>query len=727
MIQTTVLPPLELWGGHECTVNRVGERYFDQTERSGHGRRPADLDRFAALGIRTLRYPLLWERVVPAGAPDWSWADERLGRLRALGVRPIAGLVHHGSGPRHTSLLDPAFPAGLAAYARAVAERYPWIDAYTPVNEPLTTARFSALYGHWYPHARDDRSFVAALLNQCRAVALAMAAVRAVNPAAQLVQTDDLGSCQSVPALAYQAAFENERRWLAFDLLCGRVTPAHPLWGYLRWAGASEADLAWFQDHPCPPDVVGVNYYLTSERYLDGALAAYPPHTHGGNGREAYADVEAVRVRGVAPVGLRALLLAAWERYRIPLAVTEAHNGCTREEQLRWLAETWAAAAGARAAGADVRAVTLWALLGSYDWDSLVTRETGRYEPGAFDVSGPAPRPTALAGMAAELGAGQAPSHPVLDTAGWWRRPARLLYGDPAAPEAPSPWAAPLARAPRPLLIAGGGGLARAFARLCELRGLHCLLLGRGRLDPADPAVVAAALDAARPWAVVHAGGYGRVDAAEREPERCFRENVAGPGLLAAACAARGLPLLTFSSDLVFCGGERSPYLESSAPRPLSVYGRSKLEAEAAVLGAHPGALVARTSALFGPWDAQNFLAVVRRRLARGEPVAADAESIIAPTYVPDLVHAALDLLVDGAAGLWHLANAGAASWADLARWAAAADGHGEAAVQPRPAGAMGYLAPRPRYSVLGSERSALLPPLQDALERFRRECEMAA
>src|SRR5436305_8644849 len=213
-------PPLELWGGVESTINRVGDVYFGQLERTGHLRRLEDLDLFADLGIRAIRYPIQWERIAPNGPEhaDWSWADERLGRLHALGIRPIVGLVHHGSGPRHTSLTDPSFADGLAIFARAVAERYPWIESYTPVNEPLTTARFSGLYGHWYPHGRDARSFAAAIVNQCRAVALAMRAIRRVNPAARLVQTDDLGKAFSTPALAYQAEFENDRRWITWDL-----------------------------------------------------------------------------------------------------------------------------------------------------------------------------------------------------------------------------------------------------------------------------------------------------------------------------------------------------------------------------------------------------------------------------------------------------------------------------------------------------------------------------
>lgn len=429
-------PPLALWGGVECTVNRVGDRFFDQLERTGHAARLDDLDQIAALGLATLRYPVLWERVAPHSldAADWPWVDARLGRLRALGVRPIVGLVHHGSGPRGTSLLDPGFAPALARFAQAVAERYPWVEAYTPVNEPLTTARFSGLYGHWYPHRRDTAAFARALVTQCWAIALAMRAVRAVNPAARLVQTEDLGRAWSTPALVYQADFENERRWLTWDLLAGRVDRGHALWPYLVGAGVGEDELDAFLEAPCPPDVVGVNHYVTSERFLDERLRRYPAWTHGGNGRDRYADVEAVRVLADGPAGLAALLGEAWARYGLPLAVTEVHLGGPADEQVRWLAEAWDAAAEARGAGADVRAVTAWALLGSYDWSSLLTREDGHYEPGPFDVRGGRLQETPLAEAVRALAAGQRPDGPALRQSGWWRRPERLVY--PAYAEA---------------------------------------------------------------------------------------------------------------------------------------------------------------------------------------------------------------------------------------------------------------------------------------------------
>src|SRR5205085_11665334 len=196
-------------------------------------------------------------RTAPEGVDqaDWSWADARLTRLRELGIKPIVGLLHHGSGPRHTSLLDPAFATQFADYARAVGERFEWVENYTPINEPLTTARFSGLYGHWYPHGRDGLTFAQALLAECRATGLAMQAIRKINPAARLVQTEDLGKTFSTPLLAYQAEIQNERRWLSLDLLAGYVDRFHPIWSYLRWVGVDEDAMLWFLDYPCPADI----------------------------------------------------------------------------------------------------------------------------------------------------------------------------------------------------------------------------------------------------------------------------------------------------------------------------------------------------------------------------------------------------------------------------------------------------------------------------------------
>ena len=343
--------------------------------------------------------------------------------MRELGIRPIAGLLHHGSGPDGTDLLDPEFPDKFARFARSVARRYPFLDAYTPINEPLTTARFSALYGHWYPHASDPRSFATALAAQCRGVVLAMRAIREVRPDAELIQTEDFGKAFSTPALEYQADFENERRWITWDLLFGQVGPHHPFRGYLKWAGLSDHDLDFFTSNPCPPDLIGVNYYVTSERYLDEDVNSYSPETRGGNGRHSYADVAAVRSPMRSYAGLTARLAEIRDRYGgRPMAITEAHLGCTPDEQLRWLVQVWNDCVAARDEGADIRAVTAWALLGSFDWNSLVTRSAGYYEPGIFDVTGKEVRPTILADAVRNLARHGCYQHPFLSSPGWWHQ-----------------------------------------------------------------------------------------------------------------------------------------------------------------------------------------------------------------------------------------------------------------------------------------------------------------
>src|SRR5438309_2528145 len=131
--QSNTCDQLQLWGGVECTVNRVGDEFFEQLPKCGHITRLSDYERFAALGIKVLRQPILWEKVAPEGpeTADWSWPDVALPRIQQLGMVAIAGLVHHGSGPRHTSLIDPEFPRKVAEYAALVSQRYPWIERYT--------------------------------------------------------------------------------------------------------------------------------------------------------------------------------------------------------------------------------------------------------------------------------------------------------------------------------------------------------------------------------------------------------------------------------------------------------------------------------------------------------------------------------------------------------------------------------------------------------------------
>ncbi|WP_334267270.1 glycoside hydrolase [Edaphobacter sp. HDX4] len=391
-------------------------------ELCGHASRSSDYERFAELGLKTLRLGMLWER--HECDPSWRWSDERLRQLNELRIQPIVGLVHHGSGPRHTNLHDPAFAEKLASYAGEFAERYPWIGSYTPINEPHTTARFSGMYGIWYPHRMSRRVYLRALLNQLKGIVLSMHAIRRVRPDARLIQTEDVGNISGTEELRSTWEFLNLRQWLSYDLLFGRVDCQHPMFAYMRAEGITEAEIYWFQEHACPPSILGINYYVTSDRFLDHRLEMYPENRRSAEG--PFVDVEAVRVHPDGIAGVDSLLSEAWERYRIPVAITEVHLGCTVDEQIRWLAESWERTMWARSKGVECVALTVWALLGSFYWNELVTRENGHYEPAVFDVRSGSPEPTELAHVVAQIAAGKRPHHAALTHAGWWRHQSRI-------------------------------------------------------------------------------------------------------------------------------------------------------------------------------------------------------------------------------------------------------------------------------------------------------------
>ncbi|PLK25956.1 family 1 glycosylhydrolase [Novosphingobium sp. TH158] len=712
---------LQLWGGAECTVNRTHEGYRDQLHRTGHHDRAEDFALLGELGISAYRLPVLWERVAPDGPEscDWTWSDARIDALTNLGIAPIVGLVHHGSGPEHTSLLDPAFASGLARYARQVAERYPGIRDWTPVNEPLTTARFSALYGHWYPHLRDEPQFWLALLNQIDGVRMAMAAIREVIPDARLIQTEDLGRTYATGRLADQAGFDNARRWMSLDLLAGRVLPGHALWDYLCGFGLG-SQLEQLASDPCAPDIIGINHYLTSDRFLDHRTERYPGHLCGSNGRQDYADVCAIRVLSPAPSGLEGALREAWRRYGLPLAVTEVHNGCTRDEQLRWTLEAWSCARRLRQEGMDIRAVTAWALFGSRDWNQLLTAD-GNYEAGAFDTRGNTPRMTALGKLLARIDDGPA-IHPAIQSDGWWRRDIRFHHPQVMRPAPLHRWLSggnDLQAAGELLIVGATGTLGQALAAACRHRNLAHRLVGREVMDLNDAAMIGQALDRYRPCAVLNAAGWVRVDDAESEGPACHAANAEGAERLARLCAARGIPTVSFSSDLVFPNCEGQGWREGDQPAPLNTYGKSKHRMEQAIARLSGDHLVIRTAAFFSPFDPHNFAVHVVESLREATEVQAARDAVVSPTYVPDLCDAVLDLLIDGETGLWHLSNGEGISWFDFARRIARECGFDEAMVHAVTGEELGWKAPRPANCTLLSERGSPMPSLDSAIARF--------
>ena len=393
---------------------------------------------------------------------------------------------------------------------------------------------------------------------------------------------------------------------------------------------------------------------MVEKNIIDEDYKKYPAFAQGGNELQTYADVEACRVPHKQPSGLKILLKEAWEKYKLPIAITEVQLNCGREDQARWLKEVWDICLQLHNDGVDIKAVTAWALFGSYGWDKLLTSKKMNYEPGAFDVGSGSPRATALASLIRSLATEQQYWHPLIENKGWWHRDVRFIYERSAKIK----YLIENDNS-QPLLIVGNGTLGKAFGKICGFRFINYKLLNRKEVDITNEHQIEEAIKKYNPWAIINAAGFVRVDDAENEIENCFNDNSLAPFLLASACKKQGIQFMTFSSDLVFDGTKQSAYLESDTTNPLNVYGRSKAEAEESVLKINPNAIIIRTSSFFGPWDEYNFISNVLNTLSLNNNFVAVSDIFISPTYVPDLVNASLDILIDNENGIWHLTNNG--------------------------------------------------------------------
>jgi dTDP-4-dehydrorhamnose reductase len=269
------------------------------------------------------------------------------------------------------------------------------------------------------------------------------------------------------------------------------------------------------------------------------------------------------------------------------------------------------------------------------------------------------------------------------------------------------------------LIIGKNGTLGRAFAKVCEDRCINYHLLSRQDCDISNIASIESAIELYKPWAIINAAGFVRVDDAEKECDSCVRDNTTGPQNLAVACNKFGLQLVNFSSDLVFDGRKPTAYIETDLPNPLNIYGQSKAQAEVLIQKEYPSSLIIRTSAFFGPWDEYNFVHYVRKALSNYEIITVAKDLFISPTYVPHLVNTCLDILIDGETGIWHLANKGSLSWAEFAFLIADKFDLDKSLIHAVNAADINYPAKRPLNSVLASERGQLLPSFESAMDEY--------
>ena len=277
------------------------------------------------------------------------------------------------------------------------------------------------------------------------------------------------------------------------------------------------------------------------------------------------------------------------------------------------------------------------------------------------------------------------------------------------------------------ILVTGAGGmLGHDVHRAALAAGHESVALARTDCDVTDAAATRTVMDAVRPDVVVNCAAWTNVDGAETHADEAQLINGAGPGGLAAAAAARGAWTIHISSDYVFDGTKRDPYLESDPTGPLSAYGRTKLAGEQAVAAATDAHTVVRTSWLFGV-HGRSFPATMLRLAAERDELTVVDDQVGCPTFTGHLGTALVRLAETPVAGVLHVAAAGQCSWCEFARAIVESSGAGTpvraitTAEFPTP-------APRPAYSVLRSQRGAPdLPSWHDGLAAFLAETAQVA
>jgi dTDP-4-dehydrorhamnose reductase len=229
-------------------------------------------------------------------------------------------------------------------------------------------------------------------------------------------------------------------------------------------------------------------------------------------------------------------------------------------------------------------------------------------------------------------------------------------------------------------------------------------------LDIADAEAVEALVAANPADFVVNAAAFTQVDRCESERDAAHRSNAVGPGVLARSCARVGSRLVHVSTDYVFAGDSERPYREEDTPAPVSVYGKTKREGEERVRNEAPDALIVRTSWVFG--EGRNFIAAIlaqgaaRRDGSQSGPLAVVDDQRGCPTYAEDLAAAIVSLLEGGASGLYHVCNAGIATWWDLARLSLDLGGYADLSIDRLRTEDLVLAAPRPRSSVLDCSKA---------------------
>ena len=364
--------------GIECSNPRIanGTIRRDQLAECGHyDRWREDFDLVRGLGLKVLRYGLPNHLThLGPGRYDWSFADQVMPAMRERGIKPVMDLLHFGLPDWLGDFQNPELPIHFAAYAGAVAERYPWVRHWTPVNEIYVTARISAKDGLWNEQLQTDRGFVNATKHLVAASIMGTQAIVRHRPDAVIVQSESAEYTHEARAVqSREVRLINKQRFLALDLLYGHAPDAEIML-YLLDNGMTRAEFDWFmQGEPPGHQIMGNDYYGRNEHIItpDGGM------------------VEAEDV-----MGWYAITHEYYQRYKRPVMHTET-NVEDPAQAPAWLWKQWMNILRMRGDGVPVLGFTWYSLTDQMDWDCQMARKNDKvFRCGLYDLNRK-PRPVA--------------------------------------------------------------------------------------------------------------------------------------------------------------------------------------------------------------------------------------------------------------------------------------------------------------------------------------------
>ena len=349
------------------TLPDGSRKRVDEMEKCGHYKYwKEDFNLVKETGIEFLRYgaPLHTTHVGP-GKYDWAFCDETFNYLKELGITPLVDLCHFGVPDFIGDFQNTDWPFYFAEYAREFAKRFPHIEFYTPVNEIFVAAMFSGQYGWWNECKTDDRSFVRALTNLCKANVLAMNAIIEVQPNATFIQSESSEYFHpETPDCDTLAAFLNQKRFLSLDLSYGYPISV-AMYEYLIENGMTKQEYHWFENNIIKGNcIMGNDYYITNEHMV-----------HENGSTSAAGEI----------FGYYVITHQYYTRYKLPVMHTETN--ISEAHALRWLQTQFANVRRLKRDGIPICGFTWYSLTDQVDWDSALRNDAGNVNSlGLYDL-----------------------------------------------------------------------------------------------------------------------------------------------------------------------------------------------------------------------------------------------------------------------------------------------------------------------------------------------------